>query len=313
MKQYVFGADVGGTTIKLGLFDTEGTLVEKWEIPTRKENNGEHVLDDLCASVKDKMVQRGIKAEEVIGLGVDAPGPVNAEGYISEVVNIGLKEGNLKHMLEEKSGFKVEVSNDANAAALGEMWMGGGKGYNSIAMLTLGTGVGGGIVIGGKILSGAVGAAGEIGHVTIDYNETESCNCGKKGCLEQYASATGIVRMAKKQLAACDTPSVLRGIENITAKDVLDAAKAGDEIGLHELDRLGRNLAIACSHIALITDPEAFVIGGGVSKAGDIILDAIKKYYNGFCMKSVMDKPFMLAALGNDAGIYGCARMLLEK
>ena len=313
MGKVCFGADVGGTTVKLGLFDESGKLLDKWEIPSRKEEGKTPVLDDVAASVSAKITEKGISKEDVIGIGIDVPGPCLADGTVIEAVNLHWSTVKAKSLMEDLTGFKCEIANDANAAALGEMWLGGGKGYDSICMITLGTGVGGGIILDGKIVAGSNGAGGEIGHILVNYDETDRCNCGKCGCLEQYCSATGIVRVTKKYMAEHDTATKLRFIENLTAKDVLDAAKENDAVGVYVLNELGRYLAIACSHIAHVVDVQAFVVGGGVSKAGEVILDAIKKYYNDFCMKAVKNKDFKLATLGNDAGIYGCAKMVLGK
>ncbi|MCR4778086.1 MAG: ROK family glucokinase [Lachnospiraceae bacterium] len=313
MGKVCFGADVGGTSVKLGLFDETGALLDKWEIPSRKEKGQTPVLDDVAASVLSKITEKGLNKDDVIGIGIDVPGPVLSDGTVIEAVNLYWDTVKAKNVMEELTGLKTEIANDANAAALGEMWLGGGKGYNSICMITLGTGVGGGIILDGQIVAGSNGAGGEIGHMLVNYDETEKCNCGKCGCLEQYCSATGIVRVAKRYMAANDTATKLRFIENLTAKDVLDAAKENDAVGVYVLNELGRYLAIACSHVAHVIDVQAFVVGGGVSKAGEVILDAIKKYYPGFCMKAVKNKEFKLATLGNDAGIYGCAKMVLGK
>ena len=206
----------------------------------------------------------------------------------------------------------VAVGNDANVAALGEMWQGGGKGYENVAMVTLGTGVGGGIIVGGKMISGAHGYGGEIGHMCINTHETEYCNCGKRGCLEQYASATGIVRMAKKALEASEEDSVLRKADSLTAKDVLDAAKFGDAFAVKLTEDFCRRLARGLSFVSCVTDPDIFVIGGGVSKAGSIITETVKKYFDGYVFGSQKDTKFGLATLGNDAGIYGCAKLITE-
>ncbi|MBP1753719.1 MAG: hypothetical protein H6Q59_117, partial [Firmicutes bacterium] len=190
-------------------------------------------------------------------------------------------------------------------------WMGGGKGYKSLVLATLGTGVGGGIILNGHILSGSNGAAGEIGHILVNEEETSSCGCKKQGCLEQYASATGIVRLAKKFLAESDEASSLRGKEDISAKMVFDHAKAGDKLALAVVDKACYYLGLAMAHIAQVVDPEAFVIGGGVSKAGEIITETVKKHYNKYVIDSLKDKEFKLATLGNDAGIYGAAKLIL--
>ena len=307
--KYCFGVDIGGTTVKLGLFTTEGEIVDKWEIKTRTENQGEAVLPDIAAALNEKLEEKQIPKDEVEGIGVGVPAPVDSEGVVQNTANLGWGYKEVKREMEELSGMKAEIGNDANVAALGEMWLGAGKGRKNIIMVTLGTGVGGGIIIDGKPLVGAHGAGGEIGHLCVNYEETDHCGCGNTGCLEQYASATGVVRMAKESM---EPDSVLaQKAETLTAKDVFDAAKAGDTYGCKVVDRFGRYLGIALSNVAQVVDPEAFVIGGGVSAAGQIILDSVEKYYNEYSMFALKNKEFHLAELGNDAGIYGAVRMVM--
>ena len=190
MANYVFGVDVGGTSVKMGLFDTEGNVLEKWEIPTRTENNGEKILPDIAASVKEKMEERKLSQEDVAGVGIGVPGPVEKSGIVHRAVNLGWSELNMKEELAALlGGMRVEGGNDANVAALGEMWRGGGQGHKNLVAVTLGTGVGGGIIINGEIMTGSTGAGGEIGHIHVEDDETEACGCGNFGCLEEYASA----------------------------------------------------------------------------------------------------------------------------
>lgn len=310
---YCIGVDIGGTTVKQGIFTVEGELIEKWEISTRKENNGEYILGDVATSILGKLKKHGIAKEQVEGIGIGVPGPIKEDGTVLKCANLGWGIFNVAEEVTKLTGIsKVKVGNDANVAALGEMWKGGGKGFKSLVMITLGTGVGGGVILNGKILTGSNGAAGEIGHLVIRHDEQDTCGCGKRGCLEQYASATGIVKEAKRALARVETPSALRSLTRISAKDVLDHAKKGDQLAMELVENLGRNLGLACSHIAQIIDPEAFVIGGGVSKAGTILTDVIEKNYNDKVMFALKNKQFCLATLGNDAGIYGSARMVLE-
>lgn len=310
--RYCFGVDVGGTTVKLGFFDEEGKLLEKWEIPTRTQDSGKHILPDVAASILDKMKEREVSREDIAGVGIGAPGPVDANGTVYVAVNLGWGTFSLKNELQSLLNLPVEAGNDANVAALGEMWKGGGQGYSNVVAVTLGTGVGGGIIVDGKILSGATGAGGEIGHIHVMDDEPERCNCGNHGCLEQYASATGIVRLAKRRLAEDDKPSVLRGEENISAKAVFDAVKAGDELAMEVAERFGKILGKTLAGIAAVVNPEIFVIGGGVSKAGPILLDYIQKYYTPDAFSGSRGALFSLATLGNDAGIYGAARMVLD-
>lgn len=312
MKKYVFGIDVGGTTIKCGLFQTDGTLLEKWEIPTRTEHDGDQILPDVAKTVLNKISEKGIAKEEVAGVGIDVPGPVNEKGEIAVAVNLnwGYKDivGELSSAM---GGIPVQAANDANAAALGEMWGGGGRGAKNLIMVTLGTGVGGGIIIDGKIVAGAHGAGGEIGHACVEPEEPEACNCGNHGCLEQMASATGIVRLAKRYLAAYKGKTVLNP-ERISAKSVYDALKAGDEAAAAIVEQVSDYLGNALAIFSCVVDPEVIVIGGGVSKAGQILIDGVKKYYQKYAFISCKDTPIVLAELENDAGIYGAAKLALD-
>lgn len=310
--RYCFGVDVGGTTVKLGFFDEEGNLLEKWEIPTRTEDHGKNILPDVAASILDKMKERGVSREEIAGVGIGAPGPIDAKGTVYVAVNLGWGTFSLKNELQSLLNLPVEAGNDANVAALGEMWKGGGQGYSNVVAVTLGTGVGGGIIVDGKILSGATGAGGEIGHIHVMDDETEACNCGNCGCLEQYTSATGIVRLAKRRLAEDDKSSVLRESGNISAKTVFDAVKDGDELAIEVAERFGKILGKTLAGIAAVVNPEIFVIGGGVSKAGPVLLDYIQKNYTLYAFSGSRGALFALATLGNDAGIYGAAKLVLD-
>lgn len=312
MAKYVFGVDIGGTTVKLGLFDTDGNVSDKWEIPTRTENSGTNILPDIAKSIQDKMSEKGIDKAEVAGVGVGAPGPVDGDGIIHKAVNLGWGELNLKKELTALlGGMRVEGGNDANVAALGEMWKGGGQGHKNLVAVTLGTGVGGGIIINGKIMTGATGSGGEIGHIHVEDNETEACGCGNYGCLEEYASATGITRLANRKLEASGKASVLRQGE-VSAKAVFDAVKAGDELAIEIAQQFGEYLGKGLAVIAGVINPEIFVIGGGVSKAGEVLFDYIRPSFEKTVFHGCRNTGFALATLGNDAGIYGAARMILE-
>lgn len=314
MEKKCIGVDVGGTTVKIGLFEASGELLKKWEIPTRKEEQGKYILDDVAASILEVLKQEDISLEEICGAGIGVPGPVKKDGYVEVCVNLGWKD---RHPSEELSrllgGIPVLCGNDANVAALGEMWKGGGEGYTDIVMVTLGTGVGGGVILNEKILAGKHGLGGEIGHIHIRDEETEHCNCGAVGCLEQVASATGIAREARRKMASCEQSSVLRAVgEALTAKDVLDAAKEGDKLALEVMETVGHYLGVALSQLALTVDPDIFVIGGGVSKAGQFLIDIIERHYQPYVAISQDRAKIGLAKLGNDAGIYGAARMVLN-
>ncbi|MBD5486259.1 MAG: ROK family glucokinase [Lachnospiraceae bacterium] len=312
MAEYVFGVDIGGTTVKLGLFDNSGNVLDKWEIPTRTENGGTNILPDIAQSIQDKMLEKNIDKDNVAGVGVGAPGPVDGAGIIHKAVNLGWNEMNLKQELSTLlSGMRVEGGNDANVAALGEMWKGGGQGYSNLVAVTLGTGVGGGIIINGKIMTGATGSGGEIGHIHVEDEESEACGCGNYGCLEEYASATGITRLANRKLQASDKDSVLRQGE-VSAKTVFDAVKAGDELAIEVAQQFGEYLGKGLAVIAGVINPEIFVIGGGVSKAGEVLFDYIRPAFDKTVFHGCKDTKFALATLGNDAGIYGAAKMVLD-
>lgn len=312
MKKYGFGVDIGGTTIKMGFFETDGKLLDKWEIKTNTENKGENILSDIAKAVDNKLAQEGISKDEVQGIGVGVPGPVNSKGVVNRCVNLGWGVLDVAAELSSLTSLEVKAGNDANVAALGEMWKGGAEGSSDVIMVTLGTGVGGGIIVDGKIVAGSNGAGGEIGHVTVNKDEIEACNCGQYGCLEQYASATGIVRMAKRKLAKTDDATTLRNSEELTAKLIFDEAKAGDAVAMGLVDELGEILGSTLSNIACVSNPEVIVIGGGVSKAGDILIDTIKKHFVESCFHVCRDTRFELASLGNDAGIYGCMKLMLD-
>lgn len=312
MKDYCFGIDVGGTTVKMGLFKTDGQLVEKWEIPTRTEDGGKAILPDIAAYAMAKLVEKDISREEVAGIGIGVPGPIDAEGVVPHTANLGWGYKEVTKELSELTGVVCRGGNDANVAALGEMWKGAAAGHKSGVMVTLGTGVGGGIIVDGRIVVGTNGAGGEIGHIHVDDDIPWLCGCGNQGCLEQVASANGVVRLAKWMQETEKKESVL-DLETMTAKDLWDAVKDGDSFACQVAERFGKYLGTALANIASTVDPEVFVIGGGVSKAGPVILDYIKKYYVKYTYKGCRDAEFVLATLGNDAGIFGSARLVIEE
>lgn len=312
MGNYAFGVDIGGTTVKIGLFDREGCVLDKWEIPTVKDNEGTSILPDVAQSLLEKMKEKGIEREDLVGIGVGAPGAIDRNGnLVSRAVNLGWNPFNIPKALSAYIDVPVKAANDANAAAFGEMWQGGGKGYSNLVAVTLGTGVGGGIIVDGNILTGASGGGGEIGHIHIDDTETESCGCGKKGCLEQYASATGIVRLAKRRLERDEVPSVLREGE-VSARTVFDAVKAGDRVAVEIAEQFGRYLGKGLANVASVVNPEVFVIGGGVSKAGEILFTFVEPAFQKYAFPACRNAGFALAKLGNDAGIYGAAGLILN-
>ena len=314
MKEYAFGIDLGGTTAKIGLFTTSGALLEKWEVATDTSHAGEHILENLAAAVLGKMKEQSIQPEQVEGVGIGVPGPVLDSSIVPIVcANLGgWGERNVSAQLSGLlDGLKVLVGNDANVAALGEIWMGAAKGAKNAVMVTLGTGVGGGVVVNGKVVDGVHGAGGEIGHITVNRHETAVCGCGKRGCLEQYSSATGVVRCMKKLLDENpDIPCVLRGTE-FAAKDVFDAARNGDALAAREVDEMSDTLGMALANIASTVDPEAFLVGGGVARAGDVLFAPLNKHFQEYAFKSCRETPIKQASLGNDAGIYGAVRLIV--
>ena len=312
MKKYAFGIDVGGTTCKIGFFETNGKLIDKWEIKTNTENNGAAILSDIAQAVDNKLAQEGISKDDVQGVGIGVPGPVKSNGVVNRCVNLGWGIVNVEEELGNLTGLKVKAGNDANVAALGEMWQGAAKGCKDVIMVTLGTGVGGGIIVDGKVVAGFNGAGGEIGHITVNHDEIEACNCGQYGCLEQYTSATGIVRVAKRKLAKTNDETSLRNFPELTAKDVFDEAKSGDAVAFGLVDEVCGILGSTLSNIACVVDPEVVVIGGGVSKAGSILIESIQKHFVETSFHACRNTKFVSAGLGNDAGMYGCVQMLLD-
>lgn len=314
MEKVCFGIDVGGTSVKIGLFSDEGKLLDSSEIPTSKEEGGSKILPDICIAMERKLSERNLTHNDIIGVGIGVPGPVTKDGTVLNCVNLGW--GIIK--IEEKfskmlGGLTVKAGNDANVAALGENWQGGGQGFEDLILITLGTGVGGGVIIGNQIITGSNGAAGEIGHMPIVLGEdAEQCGCGKSGCLETVASATGIVREAKKILLKCKEDSVLRDMSSFSCKDIFDAAKQGDKLSLQVVDKLAYYLGYAIASITAVTNPQVVVIGGGVSKAGKFLLDKVEQNFLNKAFQACENAKFSLATLGNDAGMYGAAALILD-
>lgn len=309
--RYCMGVDIGGTSVKLGLFETEGKLLDKWEITTRKENHGEQILPDVAASILEKLEERKIRREDVAGVGMGIPAPVDSKGVVQQTANVGWGYKEVTRELSELlDGMRVEAGNDANVAAMGEMWLGAGRGEKNLVMVTLGTGVGGGVIVDGHMIVGHHGAGGEIGHICVNREEEDACGCGLHGCLEQYASATGIAKLARKALSGDHEETVLHG--EPSAKDVFDAVKAGDALATRIADEFGRYLGEALASLAVVVDPAVFVIGGGVSKAGSVLIPFVEKEFQKRAFFANKDTKIVLAELGNDAGICGAARLILN-
>lgn len=312
MKEYAFGIDLGGTTAKVGLFTTSGKLLEKWEVSTDTSNNGAHILENLAAAVQQKMQEKGLSADKVEGVGLGVPGPVLDSSIVPIVcANLG-GWGNRNVSIELSEllgGIRVLVGNDANVAALGEIWMGAAQGCRSAVMVTLGTGVGGGIIVDGQIVSGLGGAGGEVGHSLLVL-DGQPCTCGRSGCWEAYASATALIRQGK-EAAASHPDSLLNRYPALTGRDVFDAADDGDAAAKAVLDRYYDYVAAGITNLVNILSPEMVLIGGGISRQGKRLLAPIRRYVAANCFGGTeRPQPVIQAAqLGNEAGIIGAAAL----
>ena len=311
--KYAFGVDVGGTTVKLGFFTREGILMEKWEIPTRPENGGAAILPDVAASIDDCLARRSVAKADVLGIGIGVPGPVDDDGNVNRCVNLNWGVFNLHEALGALTGLPVKAGNDANVAALGEYYDGGGKGSRSMLMVTIGTGIGGGFIWNGQILNGAHGVGCEIGHICVDPSpDAEACTCGKRGCAEQYASARALGRIAQRALLAePDRPSLLREEAELSSRTVFRCAARGDALAKELLDRVYDILGLTIAGGCCMVDPELVVLGGGMSKAGQVLLDGVMPRFEHHMFHACKGTKFALATLGNDAGIYGCFHLAL--
>jgi glucokinase len=317
-KEWYVGIDLGGTSIKLALISSDGEIGFKTEAPTNVTNGGDHILYQM-----NKMIDRGLenlqlKRSQVKGIGIGAPAFLDMEtGFVHEAVNLGWKNFALKDKLQELAQLPVIVDNDANIAALGEMWKGAGEGAKDILCVTLGTGVGGGVIINGQIHHGAKGTSGEIGHVTVVFDRGFRCNCGKTGCLETVASATGIVRLTQEALRDGRSSLLQQIMEEkgkLEAKDIAISAEKGDKLSLEILDRVGNYLGLALGNHAVVMNPEKIVIGGGVSRAGDVLFKPIRNYYQKYALAHLTGSIGIVpATLGNDAGVIGAAWLVQTK
>jgi len=314
-EKWLVGVDIGGTTIKLAFISQEGDIAHKWEIPTNREEKGTRIPSEISSAIDKKLTELAETKDQLLGIGVGAPGPVNdTDGSIEVAVNLGWSHFPLQEILEKETSLPVVVDNDANVAAIGEMWKGAGEGARDLLCVTLGTGVGGGVIANGEVLHGVNGAAGEIGHITSVIEDAVRCNCGKLGCLETVASATGVVRLAEKVLQSTAAPSMLREAKNLTSKIIFDTAKAGDELALNVVNKLAFYLGFALANIANIVNPEKIVIGGGVSKAGDTLLLPLQQQFLLYAFPRVADGvELKVAKLGNDAGVIGAAWLAKTK
>ncbi|MCA1058070.1 ROK family glucokinase [Rossellomorea aquimaris] len=319
-EKWLVGVDLGGTTTKIAFLSKYGELLHKWEIPTDKSENGKNIIVNIAKAIDKKLEELDQNKDKLVGIGMGAPGPVDtSKGIIYEAVNLGWENNTpLKDLLEVETGLHAVIDNDANCAALGEMWKGAGDGAKDLVCVTLGTGVGGGVITNGDIVHGVKGAGGEIGHITVVPEGGFQCNCGKTGCLETVASATGVVRLANEKLDAVSDDSSLRKLRDshgsINAKDIFDAARENDELALAVIDQLAFYLGLSLANLGNGLNPEKIVIGGGVSKAGDILLEPVVKFFKKFSFPTVRTSTNLsIATLGNDAGVIGAAWLVKNK
>ncbi len=317
MADYIIGIDIGGTTIKIGIIHNQGNIIKKWEIPTNTLNAGESIIDDIWHSLNSHLNKEGIDQSTILGIGVGAPGFIDVDtGFVFEAVNIGWRDVHLANKLKEKSGLPVFLENDANVAVLGENWKGAGNNAKNVIAITLGTGVGGGIIVNGSIVDGENGMAGEIGHMTID-PDGHQCNCGRRGCLETIVSATGIVRQAKQLIAQNPTSRLTafaREHGEITTKDIFLMAENGDALCEGIIQHTADILGMFVANISVINNPSKVLFGGGVSKAGDQLLNGIITAFNRYALpRAAAVCDIKVAQLGNDAGIIGCAFLVKQK
>lgn len=318
MDKKIIGIDLGGTTAKFAILTPDGEIQQKWSIDTNILDDGKHIIPEIIESINHRLNLYGMKAEDFIGIGMGTPGTVDSEaGTVIGAYNLNWRELQfVKKMIEEGTGIKFAIDNDANVAALGERWKGAGENDPDVVFITLGTGVGGGIVADGHLLHGVTGAAGEVGHITIDPNGSE-CTCGKRGCLETVSSATGVVRVARHLAEEYAGDSRLKAMldngEEVTSKDVFELAEADDPFGLMVVDRVCLYLGLACGNLGNTLNPSSIVIGGGVSAAGEFLRSRVEKYFKEFTFPQVRESTkIKLAELGNEAGVIGAASLALK-
>jgi glucokinase len=317
MNKYILALDIGGTSVKLGLLSESGRVIYKWSIPTNKKESGKYILSECWESVLDRCNKYNIKHSELLGIGVGIPGYVKPKsGFIHEAINIGWKKKQIASELVELTALPVAIENDANLVALGEHWKGAGKGIDHILAVTLGTGVGGGVISNGELVNGINGMAGEIGHIIVDTSGS-LCNCGNIGCLETVASATGIVRQAMEIIKGNPNSMLARFYqenENLTSRDVFTLASCGDFYAQKIIDRVAYALGNTFAMVGLTINPEKIVIGGGVAEAGESFRTQIDSYFRKFANPLVKEKcEITFATLGNDAGLVGAAILLMQK
>lgn len=310
-KRFYAGIDLGGTSIKMGICTEQGEMVIERERPT-PQGHYSKVLEAFQQMLQDLLSEVNLSLNQLSGVGVGVPALLDIEkGFVYEIVNLGWRDVPLKQELTTLLGIPCYIDNDANTAALGEMWQGAGRGADHLICITVGTGIGGGLIFNGDIFHGTNGLAGEIGHVTVRPDEGRPCNCGKTGCLETETSATAIAFYGKKAVEEGEATllaDVMKRTGTVTAKDVIDAAKQGDEIGERIVRHVGYYLGLTLAQLSNVLNPQKIIIGGGVSKAGDFFMDPIRENFNKYALSRVSGSTDILPAkLGNRAGWLGAA------
>ncbi|AWL26016.1 ROK family glucokinase [Streptococcus suis] len=319
MSKKIIGIDLGGTSVKLAILTTEGEIQEKWSIKTNILDDGSHIVPDIIDSIKHRFETHGLTKDDFLGVGMGSPGVVDSEaGTVIGAYNLNWKTLQLvKEQFESALGLPFFIDNDANVAALGEQWVGAGNNNPNVVFMTLGTGVGGGVIAAGNLIRGVKGAGGELGHITVDFDEPFACTCGKKGCLETVASATGIVNLSRRYADQYAGDAKLKQMiddgQDVTAKDVFDLAKEGDDLALIVYRHFSEYLGVACANIAAVLNPAYIVLGGGVSAAGEFLLDGVRKVFAENSFPQIKESTqIVLATRGNDAGVLGAASLVLK-
>lgn len=310
--RYGFGIYIGSSRIFLAYFEETGRLLEKWSIPTPPKHSSNQVLEDIAREIEDYMSRNGIFEDDVLGIGVGLPGPVNSSGTVNKCVNLGWGMFNIDRALSGLTGMPVAATNVANAAAVGESWQGSGKGRKNVFFVAMNTGVGGALIMDGKLASGAHGGAGEVGHMTVNRKETEACTCGKFGCLEQYCSPTGVVRMAKQAMAGSKTPSVLRSKRELVFTDVFSAAAKGDRLAAEVKEEFCACFGQAIANVCAVTNPDTVILGGQLPDCGKAVVEGILRYFGKFVFHANREVQFETARLGVDAPLYGAFKLVLD-
>ena len=319
LDKKVIGIDLGGTTAKIGILSQSGDILSKWELSTDISEEGTKIVPNIIQSIKAYLDSEKLSSEDFLGIGMGTPGTVNRKnGTVIGAFNLNWKTLQpIREQFESSTGIPFFLDNDANVAALGEQWKGAGNNETNVSFITLGTGVGGGLVSDGTLIHGAVDAAGEVGHITVEPGGYE-CTCGKKGCLEQYASATGIVRLArdlaKEYSEESDLKTLVLNNDPLDSKAIFDAAKAGDTYANFVVDRFAYYLGLAMGNIANILNPSTIVLGGGVSKAGEFLVEKVSKVVEEFTFPTIRSvTKIKIAELENDAGMIGAASLVINE